>query len=109
MLSLFITVIQFHLGQVPGDEGGFYRKDGLFFSVSNVVGGLQTGNILLLKRPLIKNGNPNEENKQHIGLILSGLKSAMVLQLKQNLSKFVMTTRVIWLRLLCMLQLTSTS
>ena len=40
--------------QVPTDDEGLYRKDALFFSAQNFVGGLQGCNVMLIKKSLIR-------------------------------------------------------
>lgn len=42
---------------MPDDDAGYFRKDVLFFSLHNFVGGLQTCNVLLVKKALILNNN----------------------------------------------------
>ena len=42
------------LFQVPGDDTGLYHKDAVFFSLNSFVGGLQSCNVLIIKKSLLR-------------------------------------------------------
>ena len=40
--------------QVPFDDTGLYHKDAVFFSLNSFVGGLQSCNVLIIKKSLLR-------------------------------------------------------
>ena len=78
--------------QIPDDEDGIFRKDCLFFTINNFVGGLQSCSVILLKKSLIDQSmaSSGPARKSH-SEILSVIRAGMAVQLKEAVgAKFIM-------------------
>ena len=67
------------------DKGGLLRKDAVFFSIHNFIGGIQSASVLLVKKQLVKGDQAIEAIIKDTAELCGILRSGLVLHLKQTI------------------------